>query len=91
MPQTALAKLIDTALTRRGEERRQLALHLNVTPVSVSRWLRPEGDTPIPWKHFPKIAVYLKIPMKSILAAAQQDWPDHVNEYRSFVRDYDEL
>ncbi len=82
---TTLAKLIDRRLTELSRARAEFAADLGVVPVSVSRWLRPQGDCPIPWRHYPKIADILHIPLQDVLRAAAKDHPRHVALYHHFA------
>lgn len=81
---TALGKLIDQRLDAKGWERRQLAEELGIVAVSVSRWLRPEGDYPVPWRHYPQLSALLDVPIHRILAAAGEDAPHYVTLFHQF-------
>ena len=83
---TALARLIMAAQETTGLSRIGLAQALEVTPVSVSKWLRQEGDCPVPWKHYADLAYALRIPPTQVLKAARQDHPDHVLMFERFVQ-----
>jgi len=85
MTMTRLGRLIDTRLAELSWTRVQLADELGVVAVSVSRWLRPEGDCPIPWRHYAHLARVLNIPLRDVLAAAEKDWPAHVQQYRRYL------
>jgi len=85
MTMTRLGRLIDARLNELQLERRQLAEHLGVIPVSVSKWLRPQGDCPIPWRHYAHLSRVLNIPLRDVLAAAEKDWPAHVVQFRRFI------
>lgn len=82
---TALARLIEQVLAKQDLSRTELAQALQITPVSVSRWLRESGDCPVPWRHYPELAQVLGVPLKRILHAAEQDHPDHVRLFHRFV------
>ncbi len=82
---TALAKLIEQTLAKQDLSRTDLAKALHITPVSVSRWLREEGDCPVPWRHYPELSHVLDVPLKRILHAAEQDHPEHVRLFHRFV------
>ena len=83
--QTALARLIDAELERRRISRSEFAQALRITPVSVSRWFRKEGDCPIPWRHYPAISEVVGIPLHRVLLAAEKDSPNHVELFYRFV------
>ena len=83
--QTALARMIETELTRRKWSRAELAKVLRITPVSVSRWLREDGDCPIPWRHYPALSEAIGIPLHRVLLAAEKDSPQHVELFYRFV------
>lgn len=82
--QTALAKLIERHLAKQHLSRVQLATALQITPVSVSRWLRTEGDAPVPWRHYPGLARALRVPLARVLQAAEADYPAHVQMFHQF-------
>lgn len=84
--QTALGKLISQSLDRQEIERARLAQELHVTPVSVSRWLRPEGDSLVPWKHYLAISTFLHIPIETVLRAAEKDAPNHVRQFKAMAK-----
>jgi len=81
---THLGKLIDRRLQELGWERQRLAKELDIVPVSVSRWLRPEGDNPVSWHFYHLLSAVLRIRVKDILAAAQKDTPTYVATYQRF-------
>lgn len=81
---THLGKLIDQRLNDLGWERKRLADELEIVPVSVSRWLRPEGDCPVSWRFYPLLSAVLKVPLKTILEAANKDTPHYVATYQRF-------
>lgn len=79
---TNLGKLIDRRLNELQWERQQLAHELEIVPVSVSRWLRPEGDTPVSWRYYHLLSVVLRVPIREILRQAEKDSPQYVRLYR---------
>ncbi len=81
---THLGKLIDRRLEELGWERQRLAKELKIVPVSVSRWLRPEGDNPVSWRYYQLLSGILRIPLKNILSAAKKDTPHYVATYERF-------
>lgn len=81
---THLGTLIDQRLQELGWERQQLAKELDIVPVSVSRWLRTEGDTPVSWRYYQLLSGILRIPLEDILSAAKKDTPHYVATYERF-------
>jgi len=81
---THLGKLIDRRLTEQSKTRVQFAGELGIVPVSVSRWLREEGDCQVPWRHYVRIAEVLGIPLARILEAAAKDSPKFVEMFHRF-------
>lgn len=81
---THLGRLIDRRLNEMNWQRQQLAEALDIIPVSVSRWLRPEGDSPVSWRYYQLLSGVLRIPLKDILSAAKKDTPHYVATYERF-------
>lgn len=79
---THLGRLIDARLHELGWERKYLAEQLEIIPVSVSRWLRPEGDSPVSWHYYRLLSAILRIPLPDILDAAKRDTPHYVETYQ---------
>lgn len=81
---THLGTLIDRRLVELQWERQRLAKELHIVPVSVSRWLRPEGDTPVSWRYYQLLSAILRVPLRDILDAAKKDTPHYVAHYQRF-------
>ncbi len=81
---THLGALIDQRLQELGWERQRLAKELDIVPVSVSRWLRPEGDTPVSWRYYQLLSAVLRVRVDTILEAAKKDTPKYVRTYQRF-------
>jgi len=91
--QSALAQLIETELAKQHITRRTLAHEIGVTPINISRWLHAHDYDKgwVPWKHYPRLALFLNLPIDRILQAAKQQRPQDVDEYKKFVRDLKRL
>ncbi len=86
-PET-LRDLILKGLERKSMERQDLAHALGLdTPVSVSKWIRPDRQDPVPWRHWRRIAKTLNIPWKTWYRVAKTELPASAKFFeRTFKR-----
>lgn len=80
-----LARLVEEALERHDILRQDLADHLHVSPVSVSKWLRKDRPTPIPWRHWPRLCAFLHIRWSTWMRVAEHEHPVGVTLFRRFI------
>lgn len=83
---TALGQLILERLEKLDMDRFALAKRMHITPVSVSAWIRDDYNQQVPWFHYPALATILEVPLARILKAAQEDAPERVEQYKTFIR-----
>lgn len=83
---TALGQLIEERLAKLKMSRIEFSNRLEISPVSVSAWVRENCMQHCPWFHYPAIATILDVPLARVLKAAEQDTPDRVAQYRTFMR-----
>jgi hypothetical protein len=83
---TALGHLIEERLAKLKMSRVEFSKRLDISPVSVSAWVREDCWQHCPWFHYPAIATILKVPLAKVLKAAEVDTPDRVAQYHTFMR-----
>lgn len=86
MSVVTLAHLMRDALDRQGILRQDLADHLQISPVSVTKWLRDDRREPIPWRHWLGICAYLHIPWATWIRVAKQEVPHNVELFHRYVK-----
>jgi len=83
---TALGQLILDRMEKLNMSRIDLAKRLDISPVSISAWIREDCWQHCPWFHYPALATILEVPLAKVLKAAEVDTPDRVAQYRTFMR-----
>lgn len=80
-----LRDLIEQGLARHDLLRQDLADHLQVSPASISKWLRTDRPTPVPWRHWRGVCAFCRIPWATWLRIAQREVPASVVLYQRYI------